>query len=159
MIGISTGKYLREYLRSSTTWLSRADRYTQPDRHRCTVRTLNKAFSGPEAQEGLTATLLTHVLTPAQLPPEAGDEVVGEGALLVGDVLVGGTDVGGTVAWGAEVGGGGALDPPKSALLTPASNRPLSVMTELELVYRGKSCVFVLYAWLASQNITPPNDE
>ena len=118
-----------------------------------------KPLSGPAAQEVLTATLLTHVLTPAQLPPEAGDEVVGEGALLVGDVLVGGTVVGGTVEWGAELEGGGALDPPKSALLTPASKRPLSVMTRLEFAYRAEFGVSVLYAWLASQNMTPPNDE
>lgn len=49
---------------------------------------LSQTRSVLEATELLTATLLTQVLTPAQLPPEAGDEVVGDGALLVGAVVV-----------------------------------------------------------------------
>lgn len=69
--------------------------------------------------ERLTATLLTHALTPAQLPVEGGgvELEVCEAEVVVLEVLV---------VCEVVVGGGGALAPPVSAAFTPASKRPLA---------------------------------
>jgi hypothetical protein len=66
----------------------------------------------------LTATLLTHAFTPAQLPEEGGGVPLVEvwELLVVGVVCV--------VVGGAVVG---ALAPPCNADLTAASKRPLAI--------------------------------
>ncbi len=72
----------------------------------------------------LTATLLTHALTPAQLPPDEG------GLLVVGGVLVVVFEVV-VVVWLVVGGGVGALDPPCNAALTAASNRLFATMDRI----------------------------
>lgn len=74
----------------------------------------------------LTATLLTHALTPAQLPPDEG------GLLVVGGVLVVVFEVV-VVVWLVVGGGVGALDPPCNAALTAASKRLFATVGGIRL--------------------------